>query len=286
MSAALAKVRRLVNRPQAWDLAGSGRLFAGVDLGTYKAGVIVVDENGEPRAALVRRAEVVRSGLVLDYAGALALVRRMMDEINSHAPRPVVQGATSYPPRTEAGNVSATRHILETVGLEVVNVLDEPTAASLALGLRDGAVVDVGGGTTGVAVIEDGRVVHSDDEATGGVHLTLVLAGGLKVGYEEAELIKTDPRRQKEILPMVRPVLDKISVIVGRCLADHPEVRRLVLVGGTCEFEGLAEVVAQNLGLEAMRPTAPQMVTPLGIALSCLVRDDREQLTWGGLAAR
>ena len=33
----------IVNHPQNWDFSGAGQLFAGVDIGTYKAIVIVVD---------------------------------------------------------------------------------------------------------------------------------------------------------------------------------------------------------------------------------------------------
>jgi ethanolamine utilization protein EutJ len=65
---------RIVNHPHNWDFSGAGQLYAGVDIGTYKAIVIVVDEKGVPRAATMRRAEVVRSGLIVDYAGARNMV--------------------------------------------------------------------------------------------------------------------------------------------------------------------------------------------------------------------
>jgi len=41
-------------------------------------------------------------------------------------------------------------------------------------------------------------------------------------------------------------------------------------VGGTCELEGLVEIVADNIGLETFRAPMPQFITPFGIALSCL----------------
>ena len=44
------------------------------------------------------------------------------------------------------------------MGLEVVNVLDEPSAANLVLKIQDGAIVDVGGGTTGIAVIKTAKL--------------------------------------------------------------------------------------------------------------------------------
>ena len=89
--------------------------------------------------------------------------------------------------------------------LEVTALVDEPSAAAKVLGISDGAVVDIGGGTTGISVIRDGEPIYTADEATGGTHVDLVLAGHFTVDVQEAEKIKTDPTRQREILPLVTP---------------------------------------------------------------------------------
>ena len=46
----------------------------------------------------------------------------------------------------------------------------EPTAANQILKIQNGAVVDIGGGTTGISILENGKVINVDDEATGGTH--------------------------------------------------------------------------------------------------------------------
>jgi len=270
-----AHLRDIVNQPKNWNFSGAGRLYAGVDLGTYKAIMIVVDETGKPRAASMQRAEVVRSGLIVDYAGAQNMVREMIKELREASPLPIEKGATSFPPQTEDANINATRYILEGAGLEVLNVLDEPTAANQVLKLENGAIVDVGGGTTGIAVIKNGSVVFSDDEATGGVHLSLVVAGNYKISYEEAEELKTDRNRSREILPIVRPVIEKIASIVDTCLKQFNELSEVCLVGGTCELAGFDEIVRKSLNLKTFRPDFPQFITPLGIALSCLDKNGR-----------
>lgn len=270
MTSAVRKVKEMLNRPAMWDFSDAETLYAGVDIGTFKTIAIVVDEKGEPRAANMRRTEVARSGLILDYVGALGIVRDLMEEIRRRCPRPIEKGATSYPPQTESSNIETTRYILEGAELEVLEVFDEPSAANLVLGIRDGAIVDVGGGTTGVAVIEEGRVIRTFDEATGGVHFSLVLAGHLRVSLEEAEEIKTNRNMNHLVLPVVRPVIDKISGIVDSSLREFEGMKRICMVGGTCELEGLAGIVGKNLGLDTFQPEAPQVITPLGIALSCL----------------
>ena len=260
---------KLVNRPDNWNFAGAEQLYAGVDLGTYKTIAIIIDETGTPRAASMRRTEVARSGMIVDYVGALNTVRELMEEIRKRSPVPIERGATSYPPQTESANLRTTAHILEGIGLEVLNVLDEPTAANQVLKIENGAIVDVGGGTTGVAVIKNGEVIYTNDEATGGVHLSLVLAGNHKISYEEAENIKTDPQKNGAVLTIVRPVIEKIASIAASYLAEFDNLEKVCLVGGTCELEGLADIVAENIGMETFRPKIPQFITPFGIALSC-----------------
>lgn len=267
-------LRELVNQPENWDFSDARRLYAGVDLGTYKAITIIIDETGRPRAARMRRAEVVRSGMIVDYAGAQNIAREMINEMRAASPLPIEQGATSYPPQTEDANIHATRYILEGIGLEVLNVLDEPTAANQVLKLANGAIVDVGGGTTGIAVIQNGRIVFTDDEATGGVHLSLVVAGNRKISYEEAEQLKTDPAKSREIVSIVRPVIEKIASIVDDCLNKFDKLTEVCLVGGTCELEGFDEIVQKTLNLRVFRPDYPQYTTPLGIALSCLDKNE------------
>ncbi|MBW2583656.1 MAG: pilus assembly protein PilM, partial [Deltaproteobacteria bacterium] len=112
--------------------------------------------------------------------------------------------------------------------------------------------------------------VFTDDEATGGVHLSLVLAGNYKISYEEAEEVKIDHQKNHEILPIVRPVIEKIASIVDACLQQFNDLTEVCLVGGTCELEGFTEIVQKALSIKTFRPEFPQFTTPLGIALSCL----------------
>ena len=57
------------------------------------------------------------------------------------------------------------------------------------LGITDGAVIDVGGGTTGISILKDGRVVYTVDEPTGGTHMNLVISGAYGISIPEAEAI-------------------------------------------------------------------------------------------------
>lgn len=246
--------------------AGDGvPLRVGVDLGTAYTVVLAVDADGTPLAGAYRFADVVRDGLVLDFAGATALVRELVAEVEGKLGRALSTAAVTIPPAVGVSDSRAHRYVVEAAGLECTAVVDEPTAANAVLRLRDGAVVDVGGGTTGIAVVRDGHVVATFDEPTGGTHLSLVIAGAHHIGLDEAELLKRDPANHARLMPVVRPVLEKVATIVERNLRGFA-VEKVVLVGGTSAFTGIADVVTEVTGIEALVPGNPLFVTPLGVA--------------------
>ena len=243
-------------------------LFVGVDLGTAYIVTAVVDAAGTPVAGVLTRSRSsVRDGLVLDFMGALSILKIQVQNLRERG-LVIEQAAAAYPPGTMGRNANVFGHVLQGAGLEVATLTDEPTAASKVLEVRNGAVVDIGGGTTGISVLQDGQVVYTADEPTGGTHTDLVLAGHFKIADHEAEQIKRDPTRQGEIFPLIRPVFQKMATIVARHLEDHP-VDTIYLVGGTSGFPGTEDVMAEETGLPVIKPENPLLVTPLGIALSC-----------------
>jgi len=245
--------------------AGQGPLHVGVDLGTAVVAVVVTDAAGAPVAGASQPATVVRDGVVVDFVGACELLGELVAQVEARLGQPLEAAAACYPPGVGAGEVEAVRHVVESAGLACAALVDEPTAANAVLGLWEGAVVDVGGGTTGIAVVHQGVVTRTLDEPTGGHHLDLVIAGGLGVSVEEAERRKTDPAWQPRLAPMVRPVLEKIGALVRQGLAGE-DVPAVVLVGGTAALPGAGEVVGAWAGLPVTVPPAPLLVTPLGTA--------------------
>ncbi|HLB48136.1 MAG TPA: ethanolamine utilization protein EutJ, partial [Anaerolineales bacterium] len=156
-----------------------GPVHVGVDLGTAYTVLIVLDEDYQPVVGEYKFAQIVRDGLVVDFVGAVALVQQMKERIESRLGFALGSAASGYPPGVPQAEVRATANVLHAAGLECTGLLDEPTAANNVLKIENGAIVDVGGGTTGVAVFKDGEVVYTADEATGGTHFSLVIAGAL-----------------------------------------------------------------------------------------------------------
>jgi ethanolamine utilization protein EutJ len=248
-------------------VAHPGPLRVGVDLGTAYVVMFAIDAAGSPVAGAYEFAEVVRDGVVVDFHGAVALVRRLKAGLEQRLMRTLGSAATCYPPGVPITEIRATRFVLESAGLVCSALVEEPTAANAILGLEDGAVVDVGGGTTGIAVVSKGKVIYTADEATGGTHFSLVIAGAHGISFEEAERRKTDPAQQAELLPLVRPVMEKVGTIVARHVRRHHPIEQIWIVGGSAAFPGMAEVVGAITGVPTTVPDRPLFVTPLGVAL-------------------
>ena len=261
------------------------QIKAGVDLGTAYTVLVALDGNDRPLAAAYECADVVRDGVVTDFVGAVDVLRRLKRDVESRLRVSIPAAHGAYPPGVPLSEVRAVQHVIEAADMECSGLVDEPTAANAVLQLRDGVVVDVGGGTTGVAVVRNGEVVHTADQATGGTHLTLVIAGALGISFDEAEKLKKDPAQQSRLFPLVRPVMEKVATIMMTSTRGWP-VSKVYLVGGTASFPGFADVVSEASGLDAVVPVAPLFVTPLGIARSAGAHEPAYASTNPGLVPR
>jgi cell division protein FtsA len=187
---------------------------------------------------------------------------------------------------------------IERCHLEVAALAASPYAAGLAVLADDeadlgAALIDLGAGTTTIAVFSGGRFVHADGFLVGGHHVTRDIARGLNARIADAERIKTlygsvlsgssderdmiaippvnDDERETpqfvsraQIVRIIRPRVEEILEMARDRLAASPfaaEPRgRVVLTGGACQVGGLAELAAKILG----RPV--RIGRPLGIA--------------------
>jgi ethanolamine utilization protein EutJ len=241
----------------------------GVDLGTAYLVLVVLDPDGQPLAGEYQFAQVVRDGLVVDYLGAIDRLVEMKKRVEARLGMELTHAASGYPPGVPQVEVRAMANVVEAAGLRCSTMVDEPSAANAVLQLEDGAIVDVGGGTTGIAILENGKVVYTADEATGGTHFSLVVAGAQDISFEAAEEMKVNPAEQERLFPIVRPVMEKVGDIVARHVRiSQVAVKNLTLVGGTSTFPGMAGVVTEYTGIPAQVPDRPVFVTPLGIALN------------------
>lgn len=189
------------------------------------------------------------------------------------------------------GSVASVQTIVNCVnraGIEVCDTILEQFAASEAVLAQDEremgvALVDIGGGTTDIAVFERGSIVHTAVLPTGGDHFTNDIAIGLRTPIPEAEKIKkkygcalssmigddemievpTMGGRKPRVLsrqvlceiiqPRAEEVLGLIHDEIKRTGYDRNIAAGLVLTGGGSILEGIPEITEQIFDLPVRR---------------------------------
>lgn len=271
-----------INNP---DLIGEEKnIKVGIDLGTAYTVLIVCDDNNMPLSTRIRKTDVVRDGLVVDYMEAKKIVTELKEETEKLTKKKIIHAAIAVPPGTGENDSKTHKYVVEGAGINVSSIVDEPTAANAVLKIKNGAVVDIGGGTTGISIFKDGKVVYAADEPTGGVHFTYVIAGHYKISFDKAEKIKTDPANSKDVYAIVIPVMQKIASIINKHIKGY-DVSSIVLCGGTSRLIGIEKVISIDTKVQTEKPKDPFLITPLGIALNDLAENNSYDIknNYGGI---
>ena len=240
-------------------------LHCGVDLGTATIVLAVVDNDGEPVYCDAIPGAAVRDGVVVDFHGAAELVARLKERAEAVLGRTLEKAATAYPPGVGVNESRACQFVLERAGLDCTELIDEVSAANALLAVREGVVVDVGGGSTGVGIIRGGMLIDVGDLPGGGHHLNLILAGALGIGIEDADRLKRE--QGGSYLHVLRPGLERVAANIER-LSRGARDLPVHLVGGALMIGGAGEVIAQYLERPVVEYPHALLITPFGIARS------------------
>ncbi len=195
------------------------------------------------------------------------------------------------------GSVSSIRNLITCVHkaqVEIEDLVLEPLASSEAV-LEDGetdlgvALIDIGGGTTDVAIFSDGAIWHTVVLPIGGNLITSDIAIGLRLPFAVAEELKItyghcDPATiaDDDMIDLAQFMTDCNDLVPRKLLAEiiqarveelfmmvHEELKKsgydgllpagLVITGGTAELPGILELAGQTLDLPA------RVGSPLGL---------------------
>jgi cell division protein FtsA len=168
--------------------------------------------------------------------------------------------------------------------LEIEDLVSAPLASGLSSLVPEerelgATIIDMGGGTTSMAVYAEKQIMHTSQLAIGGLHVTKDLAIGLSTTLVHAERLKTlfgnvesSPDDERELLPV--PLVGEedhqlakvprsmvVNIIRPRIeetfeyIRDHLDAsgmgqvagNRVVLTGGACQLPGVRELAARML---------------------------------------
>ena len=189
-------------------------------------------------------------------------------------------GAMLHRITARSGTVRTLESCVERCHLSIQGTVISPYAAGLASLVDDelelgATVIDLGGGTTSIAVFIEGQMVFADVVPIGGNHVTSDLARGLTTSLNAAERLKTlhgsaiplpaEDREQIEVpqvgeaettqhatvpksflVGIIQPRLEETFEHVRGSLEasgfDRQAGRRVVLTGGASQLPGVKEL--------------------------------------------
>ena len=227
------KLSKLIKENRFIEFKDS-ELKVGVDLGTANIVLVVTDMKNNPIAGLIEPAKVVRDGIVVDYMGAIKIVRDLKEKLERLINKELVYAACAIPPGIDPRSVKSISNVVESADF----------------------------------VLKNGKVVGTWDEPTGGHHMNLTIAGYYNIDIDEAEKLKINSNN-REIFTIIKPVLEKMASIVKNVL-DDKDVKDLYLVGGASNFNGIEDLFEKITGIKTYRSEEALLVTPLGISKSCI----------------
>lgn len=148
------------------------------------------------------------------------VLKKLADDASTYLGEPVTGAVITVPAYFNDSQRQATRDAGRIAGLEVLRILNEPTAASLAYGLDRGStetilVFDLGGGTFDVSILEVGDGIFevkatSGDTQLGGNDFDKQIVDWLAEQFLAAEGV--DLRRDRQALQRLMEAAEKAKI--------------------------------------------------------------------------
>jgi cell division protein FtsA len=209
----------------------------------------------------------------------------------------------AYAPMIHLG---ALQKIADELDLDLLNIAAEPYAVAKSMGIEDSTdfsavFVDIGGGTTDVAVVRNGGLEGTKMFGLGGRAFTKRLSQELSIGFEEAEVLKikySEGKLGKDVSMKIEKILSDDCDVwlsgIELTLAEFSESdvlpHRFFLCGGGSGLPGIKRALlssnwrrnlpfAKSVEVSFLQPrdvihiidetrqlNDPQDITPMGLA--------------------
>ncbi|CAO4143047.1 molecular chaperone DnaK [Methylorubrum extorquens] len=191
-------------------------------------------------------------------------LQKMKETAESHLGQPVTQAVITVPAYFNDAQRQATKDAGKIAGLEVLRIINEPTAAALAYGLdkkKAGtiAVYDLGGGTFDVSILEIGDGVFEVKSTNGDTFLGGEDFDNRVVEYLTAEFKKEqgiDLTKDKLALQRLKEAAEKAKIELSSATqteinlpyitADASGPKHLALKLSRAKFESLVDDLVQR----------------------------------------
>jgi rod shape-determining protein MreB and related proteins len=214
----ISSLKKLVTDQMAIDLGTASTIIAVKDRGVVldEPSLIAINELTEEIVAFGQEAAdmtgregrdvSVRApligGVVADFERTKKMLANFVKKARSGGSNISLSAIMSMPSDVTHVEQRALINAADEAGIGKVFMMEEGLAAAFGAGVlptdkRASAIVDIGAGTTNIAIIAKGSIVHSASDRFGSNEINAVLAThlrrhrGLQVGEETTELLKT-----------------------------------------------------------------------------------------------
>ncbi len=192
------------------------------------------------------------------------VLQKLKADAEAHLGEPVKDAVITVPAYFNDAQRNATKIAGEIAGLNVLRIINEPTAASLAYGLdkkKDETILvwDLGGGTFDVSILEVGEGVFEVKSTNGDTHLGGDDWDEVLVNYIADEFKKEngiDLRRDPQALQRLREAAEKAKVELSTVMqtnvnlpfitADQNGPKHLDIVITRAKFEDLTRHLVER----------------------------------------
>ena len=231
----------------------------------------------------------LRHGVIADFEVTEQMLRYFMRKVHQSRfahPRLVMCAPSGVTDVEKRAVIEASL----SAGARRVHLIEEPIAAAIGAGLEidepvGNMVVDVGGGTTEVAVISLGGIVVAESIRTGGYELDDAIASyikrehGLAIGQQTAEDIKLSVGSacpvpglgEVEVRGALAAPLDEVIDAIRNTLERTPpelasdiSERGILLAGGGVLLQGFDQRVREETGMPANLADSPLTCVVVG----------------------
>jgi len=257
--------------------------------------IVAIDNNTGKCIALGKRAKLMhervnpgvktirplRDGVIADFNAAEMMIRGFIKEVNKKHNSlftPNLKVVVGIPSGSTEVEIRAVRDSSEHAGAREVYLIYEPMAAALGIGLeveapKGNMVVDIGGGTTEIAVISLGGIVLQDsirtagDEFTNDIQSYLRQQHNIRVGEITAEKIKV---KVGAVIPNLEDEPEPMIVRGPNIMTAHP-------VDANISYQEIAHCLDKSVSkiessiLHVLEQTPPELYSDIvenGIFLS------------------
>lgn len=229
----------------------------------------------------IKTVRPLKDGVIADFDAAEMMIRGFIKQINSTRKslfQPNIKMVVGIPSGSTEVEKRAVRDSSEHAGGRDLYLIYEPMAAAVGIGLdvqaaRGNMIVDIGGGTTEIAVISLGGIVVQDSIKVAGD----VLTGDIMQFMRQQHNIKVGEGTAEQIKIRVGSVLTKLEEEPEPMMVNGPNLMTAHPVEATVTYQEIATCLDKSIArietgiLHVLEQTPPELYSDIvdgGIYLS------------------